>query len=52
MPFGKHKGKKIDDVPVNYIKWMLANIPDLTPSLYSALVKRVEPKDLVDERME
>ena len=46
MPFGKHKGKKIDDVPLSYIKWMLANIPDLTPSLYSALVKRVEAKGL------
>ncbi len=41
MPFGKHKGLLIDAVPLSYIKWMLANIPDLTPSLQSALQKRV-----------
>ena len=42
MPFGKHKGKAIKDVPISYVKWMLANIHNMQPSLYSALTKRVE----------
>lgn len=25
MPFGKHKGEKIADIPLNYRQWMLAN---------------------------
>ncbi|WP_341534104.1 putative quorum-sensing-regulated virulence factor [Psychrobacter coccoides] len=42
MPFGKHKGKLIKDVPISYAKWMLASIHNLQPSLYSALTKCVE----------
>lgn len=42
MPFGKHKGKAIKDVPINYVKWMLGNIHNMQPSLYSALTKRVK----------
>ncbi|SUD90089.1 putative quorum-sensing-regulated virulence factor [Psychrobacter phenylpyruvicus] len=41
MPFGKYKGQSIDELPIAYIKWMLANIPNLTPSLYSALQHRI-----------
>lgn len=41
MPFGKHKGQLIKDVPIGYIKWMLGNIHNMQPSLYSALTKRV-----------
>ncbi|WP_296404912.1 DUF3820 family protein [Psychrobacter sp.] len=41
MPFGKHKGKRIDQLPMPYVTWMLANIPNLNPSLYSALQKRI-----------
>lgn len=42
MPFGKHKGKLIKDVPIHYVKWMLGNIHNMQPTLYSALTKRVE----------
>lgn len=42
MPFGKYKGKLIKEVPIGYVKWMLGNIHNLQPSLYSALNKRVE----------
>ena len=46
MPFGKYKGKTIKEVPIDYIKWMLGNIHNLQPSLYSALTKRVEAEEL------
>ena len=42
MPFGKHKGMLIKDVPMSYVKWMLGNIHNMQPTLYSALTKRVE----------
>ena len=42
MPFGKHKGKPIKDVPINYVKWMIGNIHNMQPSLYSALTKRLK----------
>lgn len=48
MPFGKHKGKPIKEVPISYIKWMLGNIHNLQPSLYSALTKRVEAEKAKD----
>lgn len=46
MPFGKHKGKLIKDVPINYVKWMLGNIHNMQPSLYSALTKRIKAADV------
>ena len=45
MPFGKYKGRLITEVPIGYIKWMLGNIHDLQPSLYSALRQRVKAED-------
>ena len=42
MPFGKHKGKPIKDVPISYVKWMIGNIHNMQPSLYSALTKRLK----------
>ena len=42
MPFGKHKGKPIKEVPISYIKWMMGNIHNMQPSLHSALTKRLE----------
>ena len=29
MPFGKHKGEKIDDVPLSYFQWALKNMDSL-----------------------
>lgn len=49
MPFGKYKGQLINNVPLNYVKWMLGNIDNLTPSLYSALLKRVADETAKDD---
>ncbi|SJN23533.1 putative quorum-sensing-regulated virulence factor [Psychrobacter sp. JB385] len=46
MPFGKHKGTPIKDVPISYVKWMLGNIHNMQPSLYSALKKRIEAEKI------
>ncbi|MGP5134648.1 putative quorum-sensing-regulated virulence factor [Psychrobacter cibarius] len=52
MPFGKHRGTLIKDVPISYVKWMLGNIHNMQPSLYSALTKRIKAenmKESIDE---
>jgi exodeoxyribonuclease X len=33
MPFGKHKGEKIEDLPTDYIEWCLENVERLSPSI-------------------
>ena len=45
MPFGKYKGRPINDVPIDYIKWMLGNIHNMQPSLYSALTNRIKSEE-------
>lgn len=41
MPFGKHKGLPIKEVPKSYAKWILANATDLEAGLILALKARV-----------
>lgn len=36
MPFGKHKGARISDIPADYKRWLL-NQPDIDPYLIRAL---------------
>jgi len=45
MPFGKYKGRLIKEVPIGYVKWMLGNIHNMTPSLHSALTKRLKTEE-------
>lgn len=33
MPFGKYRGKPLEDVPRNYLKWLLANCENASPAL-------------------
>ena len=51
MPFGKHKGKPIKDVPISYVKWMIGNIHNIQPSLHSALIKRINADTLAKEKV-
>jgi uncharacterized protein (DUF3820 family) len=37
MTFGKHYGKRVCDVPRNYLRWCLANVVDLDPALRRAM---------------
>jgi uncharacterized protein (DUF3820 family) len=36
MPFGKHKGEKLEDVPTDYLEWALENC-DLRPTLQAEM---------------
>jgi len=51
MPFGKHKGKKLVDIPLNYWEWALGNMTclredetDYDPDFYASVVKVVTEK--------
>jgi hypothetical protein len=38
MPFGKHKGERVEDTPTDYLEWALANVADLDPRLRRAIL--------------
>ena len=52
MPFGKYKGKPISSLPISYVKWMIGNIHNLQPSLYSALKKRIDAQQESEQASE
>ncbi|MCY1465055.1 hypothetical protein D9M71_831560 [compost metagenome] len=37
MPFGKHKGAKLCNLPKDYVSWALKNMDALNPDLRAAL---------------
>lgn len=37
FPFGKHKGKKLSEVPPDYMKWCIENMQRLDPKLKAAM---------------
>lgn len=39
MPFGKHKGKKVSDLPRHYIEWALENMTGLSDELRDAMLE-------------
>ncbi len=41
MPFGKHKGEHIDDVPLDYLMWVYENCDLRSEALASAISARI-----------
>lgn len=41
FPFGKHKGKKLSEVPPDYMKWCISNMQRLDPKLKAAMERIV-----------
>ena len=33
MPFGKHRGQRLEDIPQSYLCWVLDNVANLSPTL-------------------
>lgn len=33
MPFGKHKNRELEDIPADYLLWVLDNVETLSPTL-------------------
>src|SRR5689334_22759860 len=42
MPFGKHQGERLEDIPESYLWWILDNVADLNPLLRRAIVRHLE----------
>lgn len=46
MPFGKHRGTPLNEVPHDYIQWALGNIADMDPYLKKGLKKVLASQDV------
>ena len=44
MPFGKHRGKPLSEIPYSYLCW-LRRKPDLRDPLWSAVIREVNRRD-------
>jgi len=44
MPFGKHKGEKLADLPVEYLEWLYYKCDGLNDSLYDTVEEILEEK--------
>ena len=44
MPFGKHEGKPIRDIPEPYLRWVLREIQDLDPWLRRVIGESLESR--------
>lgn len=52
MPFGKHKGKNLSDVPPDYLYWVLENCTRLSPFLRAKITAELgicEVSDVPDK---
>ena len=41
MPFGKHKGRKLSDVPGDYLRWLLTRTDRISPDLKAAIQEQL-----------
>ena len=44
MPFGKHKGKWISEIPDDYIKWGILNCNDYIATMFNIELQRRHPE--------
>ena len=44
MPFGKHKGKFLEAIPIDYFQWCLTNINNLPPVLAEEMQNQIDLK--------
>lgn len=44
MPFGKHKGEPVEDVPADYLDWFLGNIERISPALQAEMERQIAMK--------
>lgn len=42
MPFGKHRGKDLADIPDDYLVWVLDNCETISPTLRRAIEARLD----------
>lgn len=42
MPFGKHQGERVDELPESYLAWVLDNVDTLQPTLRDEIERVLE----------
>jgi uncharacterized protein (DUF3820 family) len=41
MPWGKHAGKRLDEIPMSYLEWVLQNCRNIPGRLRTAIAKQL-----------
>lgn len=51
-PFGKHKGGRVEDLPLHYLRWVAGNVELRDPELAAAVKARLAGEPTPSERVE
>jgi hypothetical protein len=49
MPFGRHKGKFLDEIPASYLRWVLRECDNITPGLRRAIEAAIDYEEFTPE---
>lgn len=44
MPFGRHRGRLLPDIPTNYLQWVLRECTEIDPTLRRAIQAELESR--------
>jgi hypothetical protein len=45
MPFGKHKGELLAEIPVDYLQWVISNLDSISDELNDAIEEEIGQRD-------
>jgi hypothetical protein len=49
MPWGKHRGRRLEDVPVSYLAWCLNNCEGMDPRLRRSIEQILDDAEDLDD---
>jgi hypothetical protein len=49
MPIGKHKGKQLSEIPLDYLEWMIENCTNLRTNLKDAIQEELMERDCIND---